>query len=239
MISKNTISIDEVIARVKPQLRISNTSEYDLYLTMIISEALRHLDAVSLYVKRQCTLDIVDNKAELPIGFMKLIAMRFIGTTLVNQVINGVMQQVSVPYSQRIYYVDKQFLNDSSIPNSQLLCNFNNTAQIINNYLVFNSDSVLTGTVELAFMGLNVDENGQILIYEEYERALASYACYMFTLAYPNELGVGISDRHYGVWVAQKAWIKGGAFKDQFQQNKLEIAAAICALVSDKTVNWI
>jgi hypothetical protein len=239
MISKNSIPIDEIIARAKIQLRVGNTSEHDDYLEIMISEGLRHLDAITLYEKRQCNIDIVDNKAELPKGFQKLLGMRFIKTTLETQIINGVPTQVPVPSCSTVFYVDTKFLNDCDCGNLfPFALNYSQTAQIVNGIIHFNSGNIESGVLQVAYMGLNTDKNGRILIYEEYERALSAYACYMFTMAYSEEKSIGLADRYYETWKAQKAWIKGGAWKDEFARTKMEISATINALVVDQTVNW-
>jgi len=240
MISKNVITIDDVIARTKIQLLIGNTTEHDAYLEIVISEALRHLDSISLYVKRQCTLDIVDNKAELPKGYMKLLGARFTSTVLMNQYVNGVVTLVPITTSAPIFYVDYAWFNSLSIPiNNDFFRNYSNTFQIVNGVIHFNSMDIESGTIDIAFMGLNVDEQGRLIIYEEYERALSSYACYMFTLAYAEQKGVGISDRYYETWKAQKSWIKGGAWKDEFQRTKMDVASAVNAMVIDTSVNFL
>lgn len=243
MISRNEISIDEVLARTKVQLLIANTTEHDDYLEMMISEGLRHLDAITLCKKKQCILDIVDSKAELPKGFQKLLGMRILKTVLMNQQVNGIMQQVPIPICSPIFYVDTIFLNNCECDNlngNNILQNFRDTMQISGNTIHFNSNNIESGQVSLAFMVLNVDEFGRILIYEEYERALSSYASYMFSLAYlQDNRSVAMADRYYAIWVAQKAWIKAGAWKDEFQKTKMEIASMVSALVSDQTVNWL
>ncbi len=239
MISKNTISINEVIARTKVQLRVDSTTEHDDYLEMMLSEGLRHLDALTLYVKGQCLLDIVDNKAELPKGFQKLLGMRFIQTVTTTETIDGVEVQTSTPRCSTVFYVDTKFLNSCACENVAGFVDYSNTAQIVNNFIHFNSSATIeSGQIQVAYMGLNVDEHGRILVYEEYERGLAAYACYMFTMAYPEMYPIGISDRYYETWKAQKAWIKGGAWKDEFQRTKAEVSATVNALVMDQTVNF-
>lgn len=238
MISKTSISIDEVIARAKIQLRISNTTEHDDYLEIMISEALRHLDALTLYVKKQCILDIVDNKATLPKGFQKLLMMRFVVTELEPEIINGVEVPQSIPRCYPVFYVDTKFLNSCDCTNPGWN-DYTGTAQIVNNTIHFNTaTNMKSGQIHVAYMGLNTDEEGRILIYEEYERGLSAYACSMYTMAYPEQYPLGLSDRYNEIWKAQKAWIKGGAWKDEFNRTKIEIASVINALVMDQRVNW-
>jgi hypothetical protein len=239
MISHTPISIDECLSRVKIQLRLGSTTEHDDYLEIMISEGLRHLDALTLYVKRQCTLDIVDNRAELPKGFMKLLGMRFMNTQLINQMIDGEMVLAPIVTGSPVWYVDKKFLSDCGFTNStSLLTNFQDTCQIVNNVIHFNSGNIESGTIQVAYMGLNTDEHGRLIIYEEYERALASYACWKFTQSHFNDYPANVRQDYQIEWVNQKAWIKGSAFKDEFQRTRMEVAAAANAMVSDKTVDW-
>lgn len=239
MISTSTISIDEVIARAKIQLRIENTSEHDDFLELMISEGLRHLDALTLYKKKQCQLDIVDNKAELPKGFQKLLGMRFITTVVTTEIVDGVEVETSRPSCSTVFYVDTKFLNSCACENIPGVTDYTSTAQIVNNTLHFNSSNIESGQVQIAYMGLDTDENGKLLIHEEYERGLSSYACGQFTLSYSENYPLGLSDRYMATWVAQKAWIKGGAWKDEFQRTKMEVASLVNALIVDQTVNWV
>lgn len=240
MISRTPISIDSVLARTKIQLRIDSTTEHDDYLEIMISEALRHLDAITLYVKKQCTLDIVDNKATLPKGFQKLLMMRFISASLEPEIIDGVEVPRSLPRCYPVFYVDTKFLSSCGCDNYLGWTDYTGTAQIVNDTIHFNSSTTMeSGQVHVAYMGLNTDENGRILIYEEYERGLSAYACYMFTMAYSEKYPIGLSDRYQATWTAQKAWIKGGAWKDEFLRTKMEVSATVNALIMDQTVNWV
>ncbi len=244
MISRVPISIDEIISRAKLSLRITNTTEHDDFLEVVISEGARHLDALTLYKKCQETLQIKDSKAKLPNNFQKLLGLRLQKTELVTSFINGQMvQNIPIPVCSPIFYVDKTFLSDCGCNNSDgnnILQNFRDTMQIINGYIIFNSQNIESGTCQLAFFGLNVDENGRLILYSEYERGLSAYACAQWFLAFPNDnRSIAQYDRYMAIWVAQKSWIKGGAWKDEFQKTKMEIASMVNALVSDQTVNWI
>ncbi len=244
MIGKTPISIEEVISRAKVRLKIGNTSEYDDYLEMSISEGLRHLDMLTLYVKKQTILEIQDSKAQLPCDFMKLLGMRILKTVLTTSFINGKMvSNVPIPICSPIFYVDKTFLNDcacNNIDGNNILQNFRDTMQIVNGYISFNSNSIDEGKVSIAYMGLNVDQQGKILIYPEYERALTYYAMSQFQedILMDNR-SIALADRNYQKFVAQKAWLKAGAWKDEFQRTKMEIASMVNALVQDMSVTWI
>ncbi len=244
MISKTPISIEEVISRCRVRLKLGSTAEYDDYLEMSISEGLRHLDMLTLYVKQQATLDIQDNKAELPCGFMQLLGARFLKTVLTTTFVNGHMvNNVPIPVCSPVFYVDKKFLSDCGCnmnDSNSILQNFRDTMQIVNGYIHFNSGNIESGKLSIAFMGLNVDQNGRILIYPEYERALTYYAMSQFQedILMDNR-SIGLADRNYQKYVAQKAWLKGGAWKDEFQRTKLEVASMASALISDQTVNWV
>ncbi len=244
MISSVPIEISEVISRAKTRLKIANTTEYDDYLEQSVSEGLRHLDMLTLYVKRQATLNIADGKAELPCGFMKLLGARFLKTVLTTSFVNGIMvTNVPITVCSPIIYVDRAFLNDcdcnNNINGNGMLQNFRDTMQIVNGYIHFNSNIIESGQLSLAYMGLNVDQYGRILVYPEYERALVYYACSQFQedILMDNR-SIALADRNYQKYVAQKAWLKGGAWKDEAQRTKAEIASLTSALLQDQSVNW-
>lgn len=222
-----TITVDHVLARIKMQLRISDTSNDD-YFQVLIFEAVRHIDALSIFVKKQAKLCIVDGKAQLPCDFYRLLAMR--GKS------NGICgTQV---------YIDRNFLNDCGceVTNSltttttavidgvPVIQSFSPTFQFNNNimYVGSNNDA---DEFEMAYMGLNQDKHGTFLIYEDFERALMSYACYMYCLSDNTGMYNQYQIEDYKrTWINQKEWLKGIAFANDFQNNKYKIKEILTAI---------
>lgn len=209
----STIHIDEVIARTKLQLGLTHTTEYDDYFTLMINEGLRHLDCLSLLVKKVCKIDIIDNKAQLPCGFVRLLAARTIDT---NDIWNT------------ITYSDLKFLNKTGCDTNEVN-NYTDSFQINNGYIVFNNNTE-SETVMVAYMGWNTDDDGKLLIYADYERALSSYCAYQFTLSFFESYPESIRSDYKRTWIAQKNWIKGNDAKADFQNTKLEIQITVNAM---------
>ena len=223
----STITVDEVLASAKMQLRLTNTTEFDDFLEILINEALRSLNCLSLLEKRQCDLDIIDLKSELPVGFQRLLGLRFLKTNSVS----------GDDICFNLLYVDKKFLNDCKCNTSgRNLVNFTETFQIQQGFIFYNSDIGAT-EVTLAFLGFNVDEFGRIEIFERYERALRAYACYKFTLSYPEDFKESTTQRYQNEWRAQKQWIRGDDMQNDFMKNRWEITKLFnTMLLSDLTV---
>jgi len=222
----NEISVEEIIASSKMQLRISDTTEHDDYIDMIIQEGIRHLGTLSIFKKRQCDIEIIDLKSRLPKGFHRLLGLRFTKTNTIGNI-----------RCFTLLYVDKKFLSDVGCAvNSTNIRNFNQGFQIQHGFIHFNSDIEATEAT-LAFLGLNLDENGNIIIYEDYERALRNYACYQFTLAYSEQFKEATIERYKREWMSQKGWIKGNDAINDFQNNKFEIQKSFNALLTSDLVN--
>jgi hypothetical protein len=66
------VSLQEAVESAKEMLRIQDTTEFDGFLLRKADEAMRHIGDATTYVKRACTVDIVDGSAKLPMGFIRL-----------------------------------------------------------------------------------------------------------------------------------------------------------------------
>lgn len=209
--TQNTIGIEEVIAHIKLQLNVTHTTEYDDYFTIQINEGLRHLDCLSLLVKKTCQVEICDNKAELPCGFVRLLAARTNGDN----------------WGQMIYS-DLKFLARSGC-DTQNVCAYTDTFQINNGYIIFNNITEAE-SILVAYLGYNTDDNGRLLIYEDYERALVAYSCYKFGLSFFESVPSEVRRDYKSEWINQKAWIKGMDARASFQLTKLEIHLTVNAM---------
>lgn len=229
------ITIDEVLARTKLQLRIVNTTEHDDYLQLMILEGCRHLSTLSLFIKKQCEIPIVDRKSKLPSDFYRLLGVRATALPLTNG--NNPFLSAAGNCVTQIY-VDNKFLNDCGCSiNGNITVDFNNGFQINGGYIYWNS-GIGTTSANLAYLAMNTDENGRLLIYEDYERAISNYACYQFTLSYTDLYPVTLSDRYNRTWTAQKAWIKGNDAANDFQSNKNLMMSYMTSLIVSPVVNY-
>lgn len=222
------IGIDQVISRTKMQLRLVNTTEWDDFFEVLIEEALRSLRPLSMYKKQQCEIELVNRQAKLPKGFYQLLGIRYNMPAITGDE-NSVCTTA--------LYVDKKFLSD---------CNCDVTAgtiydyyagfQIVGQYIHWNTDLEDT-TMTLAYYGFNLDENGRIVIYEDYERALMAYACYKYTQSWPDKYPQSLRMEYNAEWVAQRAMLRGEDVAFHFKCDKKEISAAVRALATSQAVN--
>lgn len=210
-----TITEDEVIARIKMQLRLKDTSQ-DAFLSILVNEGLRHLGALSIFKKQECTLEIENGKAKLPSGFYRYLALR-----------SG---------CDGIIYADKDYLIGCGCEIPDNIYNWPDIFQIEKGIIYFPSDFTDT-TADLAYLGLNVDDNDRIIVYEDYERALNAYACWNFCLAYSEDYKEATISRYQHQWIAQKNWIKGNDVANDFQNTKREVQEAFTALLSSALIN--
>lgn len=211
-----TISIEEIVAGCKMQLRIVDSS-FDDFLSMYVHEGIRNLNCLSLFEKRQCTLDIIDLKSLLPIGFQQLLGLRYSRTTAGDSIF------------QNMLYVDKRYISTVSATTS----NYENTFQISKGYIHYN-DNVNATEATLAYLGLNTDEFDNLIVYADYERALRAYACYNYALAFPEDFKENTTQRYLNTWKAQKMYIKGSDVQNDFKNRKYEMSKIFKAfLLSD------
>jgi hypothetical protein len=220
---KQTISVDEVIARTKMQLKLSDTSNDD-FIEVLINEGLKHLDTLSITRKFQKCLCIENGKAKLPCNFVKLLGIRYKTTNYDGKPIN-----VSP------VYIDKNFLRSCNVPDSTLEVydSLDDSFQINGGYIYFSSLTEVQ-EAEIAYLGSNVDENDRMVFYEDYERALKAYACYQFTLAFIENYNQYVVEMYKREWVAQKNWVRGKDAVDEFNKTKFQMGKIFNALLVNR-----
>lgn len=223
----NTITLNQVISSVRAQLRI-DTSDDDIWIEKLVNEGVRHLDGLSIFVKSFACLTVEDSRAKLPHGYHSLIGIRFKqpdientdGTIITSQNYFGVT------------YVDLSFIQSSTSTNNVAV---SSSYQIIGGCIQFNNTIEDGAKIQLAYWGLNVDNDGLFVVYEDYERALTAYACWKYCLQnydkYPNNL----YSTYMLEWKAQKKWIKSNDVRDHFQKNKRAMASTMNAIINAKT----
>lgn len=210
------ISVEEVIARAKAQLRIMNTSEFDDFLEMLIFEGLGSLDNLLQLVKKQCDIEVCSQVAKFPDDFVKLLAVR-----MSDGQDNGT-----------VVYTDTNFLKNCYVDFSgnKNVFSLNEGFQIVKNFLHFNSDTNIS-KITIAYLGVNTDEYGRAMIYSKYERALMAYACYMYALAYAEKFNQYIIEEYKNTWKNQRSKIIGENAMFDFQNDKREICNLMTALL--------
>lgn len=211
----STISLSEVVVRAKAQLRIT-TSEQDAYLNMLGREALGSLNALSQLTKEECCLNITGQSAELPKNFVRYLALK---VEIDNEASNDPINDQIYNGCQMMLYSDAKFLNDCGCDTN----GWNNGGfQIRNNYIHFNLENTILSAT-LAYLGLNVDKDGNPIVFEKYERAVMSYICYMYSLSYADVYHQYAIQEYKSTWQAQKSQIIGRDAAQSFQNDKFEI----------------
>jgi hypothetical protein len=135
-----------------------------------------------------------------------------------------------------ILYADTKFLLSCGCDCDSNWRTFDQTFQISDGYIYLRSN-IEVDTVKLAYMGLNVDSDGDMVVYEDFERGLMSYASWMFASAYYDIFPMSLADTYRRTWVAQKSWLKGAAQKENFEENKREIQNIFKSLLVSNLVN--
>lgn len=227
------ISVEEVIARAKMSLRLSDSSSDD-FLAVLCYEALGSLNALSQLVKKQCSLTFEGQTAKLPVDFVRYLALRLdtaADTTndpIQNQLLNG---------CQMYLYADINFLTQCGCDASGATDWNRGGFQIVNGFIHLNSNvEVLEAT--LAYMGLNVDDKGRGLIEERYERCLSAYMCYKFSLAWIDDTNQYVINEYKHEWMAQKSKMIGIDSAQSFQNEKRQIQNMWSAWLISPIVNY-
>lgn len=198
-------------------------------------EGMGSLNVLSTLGKHQCKFDITDNQIDLPAGFVRFLALRGQCNTWTEAELLNNPLLVQSQNSGIILYADTTFLTSCGCDTAGWN-DWMNSIQINNGVMHFNGATEMTSAT-MAYMGLNVDENGNALIYERYERALASYASWKYTNMYFEKFNQYIIDGYKQEWMAQASRIKGEDVANDFQNDKFEISNAVSGLLTSKVVN--
>lgn len=227
-----TISVDEIIALAKMQLRLQNTTEHDDWFEILAYQGIRAIDSLSCFTKRSCDIDLVDSKGVLPKGFQKLLGMRFLCDD-----ITALQNTGGIGYYDPFVYVDSKFLMDCSCDlNDPLIRSYTSFVQISNGYLYVNSNLELTG-VRMAFMGLNLNSDGLPVVYDYYQACLVNYLCWWFTRAYSDEYKEADIRSYEAGYYAQRGWLRATDVKNDFSMNKRKIGELATALLVSRFEN--
>lgn len=236
------IGIGQVVSRAKIQLNLTNTSDYDDFLEMMVFEAMGSLGVLSMLKKQECPLSITDGTAKLPDNFVKLIAIaaNVNVDTESNDPITSEIAQCGL-----LLYADVPFMNSCGCNDGGNGFGFNafnfpfQSYQLNNGYVHMNCPSGTVTNAHVAFYGTNTDKHGKAMIFSRYERALWNYACWMFTMAHAEDFNQYIIESYAAVWRAQRSMIGAQDVRFSFENEKREIQNILGALVISKAVNFI
>lgn len=217
------ISTSEIVASAKIQLGIDHNG-LDNYFKLLAVEAEKQIKSRQTISKHHTEpLTVHDNVLELPLGFVSLVKIlgfqagdskgivpNYLPSSfyrcekespnLKNDLTNGDGQKTEVWYSwwnNAYAQGGTEFLQEY----------YPYTFELQRNHVFF-SDDCNFETVELSYHGYNFDENGDLQIPENHERAIRSYIAFNYKLEdnYATRGQLQTYERH---WAQQKANVRG------------------------------
>lgn len=219
-----SITSEDIIFEAKFLLRLRDTTDHDADMDILIEESLRHLDNIDTFDYCNYVFEVTDNKIKLPKGFKRWGTLRFTELAASNPAAYISPIVIPQPFNQ-VLYVDFPFLTSCEITPQQLQQNgmipYTTLCKIKGNYIVFNSNiTSVYAQGELAYIGLAKDDNGRLLIKDDYTRAIKAYLCWKFSSAYPERYDRNQKQEWMEEWKAQKSWLKGEASKENANRNR-------------------
>ncbi len=245
----NHISIDQIVASAKMRLRIGDSGEDDIFLERYANEGARHFDSLSTFVKRQCDLELVNGKAKLPNGFYQMLAVGscdavtgFVNYWYVDQPFLetcGVDMQGNFIAAGGLFQIQDGYIyvtvgaNYSNNHGTSVLGTSGSTTT--NASSVASGPVFITNNIKIAFIGMNVDDNGMMVVYSDMERGLVAYCVWMYMLDSPaGKYTPQQISANEQIWINQKKWYKSIQFQNNFRNNKRAIASVTNAWISKK-----
>jgi hypothetical protein len=216
----STTSLDQFVSGAKLQLKIES-SDSDIWFIKLANEAIRHLDCYDIFVKKTCSISVINRKAKLPSGFQRLIGLRF-GTTNV---------------CSDLVYVDLPFINDCGCSVISLnVIPLNGIFQLQDGFIFFHGDTSSLTDVTIAYFGLNVDDTGLMKAYEDYERAVIGYICWKYALQNFDKYPANVKEDYHREWQAQKKWVKSTSAQNEARRTKAQLTQIMNSIISDKSL---
>jgi len=224
------ISYATLIARVKMELGIENTTDHDPYLILKADEAMRQINDLSMFEFRTETVPLTAGTAPLPCGLVRIVGLWFTDST-------GERCTVAP-------YVHREIVNlcDCNISGCPEL--ITSSFQINGNNIVFHNPSAMSGSeVSVAFLGMRVDGNGQPLIPYSHDRAVQAYMKWRYRemmamnqdVPLKSQMMMSLSKDHRQEFSNQKKYLQGASNLLHWQENKRNITRNFNAWVGRRT----
>ncbi len=163
-----TISIDEVLAACKMELNLFDTTLQDSYLENAIYQGLGKLRNFFTHTEMiaQIPIDLVTLSAPIPNGFIQENGENPIRTFSTLPTATTALNYIPTAPNLSGFY--KGVLNQCY------------SAQIVDGYIRFGSETTDT-YCQLAYLGVNLDANGEAAIAGTFLMALQNYACAQYS----------------------------------------------------------
>ena len=211
------IPYSQVIAQVKMDLSIENTTDHDPYLLLMADEAMRNIDDLSMYELRTETVPLDSGTSPIPCGLMRVMAVWYTNE-------DGTRCTPSP-------YVHRDIVNYCECDVSS--CGSLGTGFQINgsNIVFHNPEAMSADSVSVAFIGTRLDENNQPLIAQDHDRAVRAYLRWRWYAKHSTQqdnmgkaqLFIQLSKDAQREFAAQKPHLQGRAQVIAFQENKRQI----------------
>jgi len=201
------ISSESVITRTKFRLGLQDSTLWDAYIEKLIYEAARHLDAVSSYIISCTTLTVDCHRAKLPDDFVEVVCVKMV-TPSDTCSCNNVYDPATDPSSNGIYSsctCGQYYIADRGVLTAFCGLGYNgtwygNVFDTQNGYFILPDTNPAT-EVQIWYRGLNVDENGLMILDDFQERGLSAYAAYQFANSGSNYKAYDNQQRR--LWLAE------------------------------------
>lgn len=214
------ITTDQCIASAKILLKTETTDD-DIFFEKLVNDAVKKLNCRENYVKKIIQLRVADNKSKLPNGYKQFLGLWW-NNTAINEDCDPMI------------YVDLPFLNSCGCSTTDGTTNYRGYFEIENGWIHYHIDMTGITEVKFAYWGLNTDENGLMVVMEDYEDAIMYYLCWMYSLQNPNLYPQYMQETFHQNWLAQKNRLKGLSFKYRSESMKLQTMEWANSMLSDK-----
>lgn len=208
----DTVPISYVRDQAKMMLRLQNDNGYEDEIDFWIVKGLTRLNCLSTLTKINCTIPIDGSTAKLPNGCVELLTFR---------VPLGSDGNDFTSPNWTYYYNAPFFKNNNGTAETGWLP-FTNFCQINNGYIMFNIEPAVD-EIEISYMGANVDNCGERVIYERYQDALAYFSCYNYALSRADEGKFPQFIEWKQMWLNQRNMLIGEDQKKSFREKKNSI----------------
>jgi hypothetical protein len=232
------ISPQQVVQAAKVRMGILGDNTADPIIEYFVQEGVRHTDTSLLLVKKPVKLCIENGIAELPCDYKQFISLVLLKETDSNA--DGGNNDNCQP----ILYVDRGFLASCECDgNSPQFSDYMSSFEIIDDKIKFHRIDDSVTSAMLTYQGFNVDGGTDfIAIHPDYERGVASYAAYMYMMAFPEAFSQQTFMVKMGefkkTWLAQKKWLSSQAAIKNFNENKYYIRNLMNAMLTPKNEYW-
>lgn len=232
------ISTEQVINRTKIRLGIKNT-EYDAAIEKLVDEGCAHLGAKRTRVFSCATIQLDCYRGTLPDFFTEFVAATFpsggctCGCDSTSTDSSVTTSEALSGCSCPVWYVsDSVFRSDSTCGR------WGNFFNIEGNQIVLPSTTTAT-EIKVYFKSMNVDSNGLMVIYENWERGLSAYAASEFAITHDTRYTPRQQGKWEATWKAQKGKQIGIDNINDFNLNSHEISRIMNSIITNTAIQGI